>query len=120
VLAKPVVCPHALSRKFFDSLFFRSCVYLDNVVTMNPNWIGTAVCGSCGGSGRGFALGSIERDLGNYLKRAGKSMRWLAEEIGVTPGHLSRMINGKKPWQVKHLQKIFGVVFPNRTTESFD
>ena len=32
-------------------------------------------------------------------KQTGKSLRKLAEELGISPAYLSYMVNGKRPWR---------------------
>lgn len=32
------------------------------------------------------------------LEAQGRNRTWLARQIGVSPGHLTRMLNGERPW----------------------
>jgi hypothetical protein len=89
---------------------------------MHAKWRSERICGNCLGSGRAWDRKQIERHVEEYLRKEGKSYKWLADEMGLTKGHLHRMVKGKdNEWQVEQLRKLFSILFPNlETTECED
>jgi transcriptional regulator with XRE-family HTH domain len=53
-----------------------------------------------------------ETPLARILRKGGKSQSWLAEEMRVHPGTISRWVTGKRPipdYRLPALAKILGV-----------
>lgn len=88
---------------------------------LSPGWFGDGQCECCAGSGKGLDYGAIKRDVVRFVKKEGKSLRWLANEIGVSVSHLVQMMEGtQKRWKIEHLKKLYRLMFPNRGTREFE
>jgi plasmid maintenance system antidote protein VapI len=46
------------------------------------------------------------KQINDTLKKEGRTKTWLASQIGITPGHLGNILNGRKPLKKDTLENI--------------
>ena len=55
---------------------------------------------------------SVGKRVAEVLEEQGRKRVWLAEKLGVSPGHLTRLLQGERPWTpelVKRAADLLGI-----------
>ena len=43
-------------------------------------------------------MGLVGKRIAEVLEEQGRKRIWLAKKLGVSPGHLTRLLQGERPW----------------------
>jgi transcriptional regulator with XRE-family HTH domain len=52
----------------------------------------------------------VGKRIAQVLEEQGRKRIWLAEKLGVSPGHLTRLLQGERPWTEDLVERAAGLL----------